>query len=114
MLMDINISKEEDNINTIEQYQLITEYRYLHAITTLSMLNDHSVFHTVTSIDIFNDKPIIKDIYNKDKSLFLQLYSLMHKVFTLNCYLNQVFQGIMPDIEIVRISTARISQIYIL
>ena len=70
MLIDINASEEEDNANAVEQYQLTTEYECLHAVTTLSMLNDHSVFHAVNGIDIFNNKPVIKNVYDRDK-LFL-------------------------------------------
>ena len=103
----MDASEEDDDANAVEQYQLTTEYGCLHAVTTLSMLNDHSVFHAVTDIDIFNDKPIIKDIYDRDK---LSLQSvLMHEAFTLNHYLNQVFQGIMPDTKAVGILTAGIS-----
>ena len=91
MLMDIDVSEEDDDANAVEQYQLTTEYGCLHAVTTLSMLNDHSVFHAVTGIDIFNNKPIIKDIYDRDKSPSLQSHSLIYEAFTLNRYSNQIF-----------------------
>jgi len=91
MLMNLNASEENDDANAVEQYQLTTEYGCLHAVTTLLMLNDHSVFHAVTDIDIFNNKPVIKDIYDRNKSPSLQSHSLMHEAFTLDRYLNQIF-----------------------
>ena len=109
ILINIDVSEEKDNANAVEQYQLMTEYGCLHAVTTLSMLNDHSVFHAVIGIDIFNDKPVIKDVYDRDKSSFLQSHSLIHEAFTLDRYSNQVFQGIMPDIGAAGISIAEIS-----
>ena len=89
MLIDIDASKEKDDANAVEQYQLTIEYGCLHAVTTLSMLNDHSVFHAVTGIDIFNNKPVIKDVYNRDKSSLQSV--LIYKAFILDRYSNQVF-----------------------
>jgi len=114
ILIDIDASEENNNANAMKQYQLTTEYGYLHAVTTLSMLNDHSVFHAVTGIDIFNNKPVIKDVYDRNKSPFLQSHSLMHKAFTLDRYSNQIFQKIIPDTEAAEISTAEISQVHAL
>ena len=107
ILISMNTSEKKDKANTMKQYQLTTEYEYLHAVTTLSMLNDHSVFHAVTDIDIFNNKPVIKDVYDRDKSSLQSV--LIHKAFTLNRYLNQIFQKIMPDTEAAEILTAEIS-----
>ena len=109
MLMNLNASEENDDANAVEQYQLITEYGCLHVVTTLLILNNHSIFHTVTSIDIFNNKPVIKDVYDRDKSPSLQSHSLMHKAFTLDRYSNQVFQEIISDTGAAGILTAGIS-----
>ena len=110
----MDASEENDDANAVEQYQLTTEYGCLHAVTTLSILNDHSVFHAVTGIDIFNNKPVIKDVYDSNKSSFLQSHSLMYEVFTFDRYLNQIFQEIISDTEAAEILIAEISQVHAL